>query len=41
MQSTVTESDYSATQAIFGAVLFLSGIGMATTLIVAKLGGIL
>ena len=41
MQSTVTESEYSAANTIFGAVLFLSAVGAAATVIVAKLGGIL
>jgi hypothetical protein len=40
MDHAANESDYSAAQALFGAVLVLSIVGIAATVIVAILGGI-
>ncbi|WP_438396407.1 hypothetical protein [Caballeronia sp. DA-9] len=41
MNRAVSETEYNAAQAIYSAVLVLSVVAMLTTVIVAKLGGIL
>jgi hypothetical protein len=40
MNHAIKEADYGAAEALIGAVLVLSIVGIATTVIVAILGGV-
>jgi hypothetical protein len=41
VDQTANESDYSAVQALLGATSLLALVGIAATIIVANLGGVL